>query len=67
MLASLYGGRYGGTGFCKFFFEVVDIFGVGMTVEVVHIFRHYDGSDFLRDGHGGGSMSHFVLFAFTRY
>ena len=67
MLASPCGGAYGGTGFCKLFFEVVDIFGVGMTEEVVHIFCHHDGADGLGNGRGGGSVVHFFLFAFTRY
>ena len=58
---------YGATGFCKFFFDVVDIFGVGMTVEVVYIYFHHDGAYGLDDGRGGGSVGHFVLFAFTHY
>ena len=32
MLVSPFSGPYGGTLFCKFFFEVVDISGVGMTM-----------------------------------
>ena len=67
MLASPCGDVYGGTGFCKLFLKVVDIFGVGMNVEVVHISRHHDGTDGLGDGRGGGSVDHFVLFVFTRY
>ena len=59
MLASTYGGAYGGTGFCK-------LFGVGMTVEVIHILRHHDGVDALGDGCGGGSVGHFLLFELTR-
>ena len=66
-MASPCGGAYGGTGFCKLFFEVVDILGVGMSVEVVHIFRHNNGADGLGDGRGGGSVGHFVLFEFTHY
>ena len=65
MLASPCGGAYGGTGFCKLFFKVVDIFGFGMTVEVVHIFPHHDGADGLGDGHGRGYLGHYVLFEFT--
>ena len=53
MLASPCSGMYNGTGFCKLFFEVVEIFGVGMTGEVVHIFRHCDGADGLGDGRSG--------------
>ena len=67
MLASPCGGTYVSTGFCKLFFEVVGIFGVGITMEVVHIFCHHDGADSLSDGHGGGSVGHFVLFEFTSY
>ena len=67
MLASTCGGAYVGTGFSKFFFEVVDIFGVGTTVEVVHIFRHHDVADGLGDGRGRVSVGHFVLFEFTCY
>ena len=54
------GGEYGSTCFCKLVFEVVDIFGVGVTVEVVHNFRH------IGDGRGRVSVGHFVVFAFTR-
>ena len=46
---------------------MVDILGVGMSVEVVHIFRHNNGADGLGDGRGGGSVGHFVLFEFTHY
>ena len=45
MLTFPCGGAYDGTVFCKVVFEVVNIFGVGMTVEVVHIFRHQNGAD----------------------
>ena len=38
MLASPCGGVCGGTGFCRLFFELVDIFSVGMTVEVATFF-----------------------------
>ena len=67
MLAFPCGGVHSGTGFCKLVFEVVNIFGVRMNVEGVHNFRHHDGADSLGDGRGGGSMGHFVLFAFTCY
>ena len=61
MLASTCSGVYSGTGFCKFFFKVVDIFGVGMTMEVVYIFHHHDVADRLGDGRGRGSVGNFVL------
>ena len=67
MLASQCSGAYGVTGFCKMLFEVVDIFDVGMTMEVVHISRPHDGTDGLGDGRGGGSVGHFFFFALTRY
>ena len=44
-----------------------DIFGVGMAMEVVHIFRHHYGADGFGDGRGGVSVGHFFLFAFPHY
>ena len=58
MLASQCSGAYGVTGFCKMLFEVVDIFDVGMTMEVVHIFRHHDGADGLGNVRGGVSVGY---------
>ena len=67
MLAYPRGRMYRGKYFFKLVFEVVDVFSAGMTVELVHNFRHHDGVDGLGDGRGGGSVGHFVFFAFTRY
>ena len=67
MLASPCSGAYGGTGFCKLFFEVVNIFGVGMTVEVVHRYRAHDGTVALTEGGDGASVGQFFLVEYTCY
>ena len=64
MLTFPCGGAYDGTVFCKVVFEVVNIFGVGMTVEVVHNFRYHDGVDSLSDGRDRGSARHFSCLIF---
>ena len=43
------------------------MFGVGMTVDVVHTFCHHDGADGLGGGRGGGSVGHVIFFVFTSY
>ena len=53
MLAFPCGGVHSGTGFCKLVFEVVNIFGIGVDMEVVHNFRHHDSTDGLGNGRGG--------------
>ena len=67
MLAYSCGGVYGSTGFCKLFFEVINIFCVGMNVEMVNSFCHHDGAKGLGYSRGGRSVGHFILFVFTSY
>ena len=61
MLASPCSDVYRDTRFCKLFFEVIGIFGVGITVEMVHNLFHRDGTYGLVNGRGRGSMGHLLI------